>query len=187
MSSRLAAGLVFLIALSGYSDQPQAFTDADIAADSEIGYVRSFHDETPQGATGIKCTVVYKGGLVKSRVRVMSQYGRTISASYPKADIEAYMKLWRALQAHAAMTLEAPYELLMRSKTPEDGPYERFETSHDWYRFAFRCKDKVRVFDVYCIDLLKDKRYKTILDEIDRFVKLKPIGRNPSAVTTVIY
>ncbi len=187
MFSRLAAGLVFLIALSGYSDQPKAVTDEDIAADSEIGYVRSFHDETPQGATGIKCTVVCKGGLVKSRVRVMSHYGRTISASYPKADIKAYLKLWRALQAHAAMTLESTDVLLMRSKTPEDGPYERFETSHDWYRFAFRCKDKENVLDVHGIDLLKDKRYKAILDEIDRFLKMKPIGRNPSAATTVIY
>ncbi len=179
--------LVLLIALVGYSDQPTAFPDEDIAADSEIGYVRSLHDETPKGVTSIKCTVVCQGGVVKSKIRFMSHYGRTVSVSYPKADIKAYLKLWRVLQTQSAMTLEAPYVLLMRSKTPEDGPYERFETSHDQYRFAFRVKDASRILDVYGIDLLKDKRYKAILDEIDRFLKTKPIGRNLGAVTTVIY
>ena len=163
------------------------FPDEDIAADSEIGYIRSLHDETPNGVTSIKCTVVCQGGVVKSKIRFMSHYGRTVSVSYPKADIKAYLKLWRALQTHAAMTLEPTDVLLMRSKTPEDGPYERFETSHDWYRFAFRRKDKGHVLDAYGIDLLKDKRYKAILDEIDRFLKTKPTGRNPRAVTTVIY
>ena len=160
---------------------------ADIITDSEIGYVRSLHDPLDNGASIIKCTAVCKDGQISGRIRIASGDGKVDSASHPKTDLDAYLRLWRALEDNGAMVLESSDVLLMRSKTPEDGPYESFQTSQDWYRFAFRVKDRRHIFEVYGIDLLKDKRYRAILDEIDRFLGAKPVKSKPRAVTTVIY
>jgi len=171
--------IMFNLALTGeIPEKTSLSSESAIIRDSGMGFTLTFHaGSIVQGPAKLKYFVICKNGVLFKNTEEIWLDGKCKKKSevLPKNFLKRYLYLWRKLQKYDIWNLQSPLEILPKIKTPEEDPYEYFETSHSTYEFIFRIGDREHKFEVYYIRGLKDKRYTRVLKEMNKFFEIKGI------------
>ena len=153
--------------------------ESNIIGDSELGYTIIYHpgdlqwNRKEEPPYGFHYLAVCKNSNVDLIYRWEWMDGRSKVISRKKAKLKEYLKLWEELEKNDIWALESPMEAMKKARTEDENPYEKLLTDQETFLFKLRINGKEHKLKAYYIDGLKDKRYKAILDAMDRFFRVE--------------